>query len=409
VVASAGARAVVTEPRFADALGPLVAGHGCRMVCNDALPAGASDRTPGGPSSPDAIAFLQYTSGTTGAPKGVAHTHGRVLSYIEVKARSDAFVPGDVTVSWLPLYHDLGLVSGLLTPLVTGVTAVLMSPLHWVRDPKILLWAIHDFHGTHTWIPNFALSHCARAIRERDLDGLDLRHLKQLVLGGEPVRPGSMRIFVDRFAPYGVRPRIRPAGYGRAEVVEAVTVTPAGRPPAVDWVRLHELHAEGRAMPAAADAPGATSVVSCGAPMGGCEVAVVDAEGAVLPDRRVGAVRVRSVHMATAYHRAADLTAAAFRDGWFETGDLGYVADGALFGGGRRKDLIIVGGRNVYPEDLEGIADAVPGLQPGRSVAFGVFDERLGSERMVMVCELRDPAAAEQEQREVEHELRRRL
>src|SRR5262249_60594485 len=129
----------------------------------------------------------------------------------------------------------------------------------------------------------------------------------------------------------------------------------------------------------------------------------------VRPDRRVGAVRVRSVHMATAYHRAADLTAAAFRDGWFETGDLGYVADGELFVCGRRKDLIIVGGRNVYPEDLEGIADAVPGLQPGRSVAFGLFDERLGSERVVMVCELRDPAATDEERRRGGPGLRRRL
>jgi acyl-CoA synthetase (AMP-forming)/AMP-acid ligase II len=358
-------------------------------------------------STDDAPAFLQFTSGTTGPPRAIIHTHRRVLELIAAKDRKDRYRPGDVVVSWLPLYHDLGLVSGLLTPLVIGLPTVLISPLHWVRDPRILFAAVHEFGGTHCWMPNFALNHCARHVRDRDLDGIDLRRWRALVLGGEPVRLASLELFAERFRRYGFHDGALIAGYGMAENIEGATATVEGRPPRVDWVCQRTLHEDRRAVPAQPQATGSTPIVSCGVPLAGTEVAIASARGDWLPERHVGEIALRSAYMFTGYHRRPDLTAAAIHDGWFHTGDLGYLADGELYVCGRKKDLIIVGGRNFHPEDVESIADAVEGIRPGRAVAFGIDDERLGSERAVVLCELRDATSADASGRlAVERELR---
>src|SRR5436190_16022493 len=401
---ASGARVLVSTAALAPALRAhlgQVAAVGevlARCVADDVA---RSDR-----GTDDAPAFLQFTSGTTGPPRAIMHTHRRVLELIAAKESKDHYRAGDVVVSWLPLYHDLGLVSGLLMPLVIGLPTVLISPLQRVPDPRILFAAMHEFGGTHSWMPNFALNHCARHVRDRDLDGIDLGRWRALVLGGEPVRLASLELFADRFRRYGFREGALIAGYGMAENVEGATATIEGCPPRVDWVCHRTLHEDRRAAPAPPHAAGSTPIVSCGFPLAGTEVAIASAGGPWLPERHVGEIILRSAYMFTGYHGRADLTAGAIHDGWFHTGDLGYLADGELFVCGRKKDLIIVGGRNINPEDVETIADGVDGLRPGRSVAFGVDDERLGSERAVILCELRDTKADATARLALERELR---
>jgi acyl-CoA synthetase (AMP-forming)/AMP-acid ligase II len=372
------------------------------------VPVVAAERLPerGAPDQRDArgqrgtedVAYLQFSSGTAGAQKGIPHTHRRVLRYLESKrlSRGRVLQPDDVVVSWLPLYHDFGLVSGLLQPLVLCVHGVLMLPQRWVRDPKVLFHTLQEYRGTLTYLPNFGLSHCVRAIRDRDLDGIDLSRLRELVIGGEPVRQGSVDAFSERFAACNFSRSMLRAGYGMAEMVEGVTVTWAGRAPEVDWIDRDSLDRHRTASPVSAEHPRAVPVVSCGVPMIGAKLRIVDEQGEDLPERAVGEILIQADHMFTGYHSTADLAGATLIDGWFASGDLGYLAAGELYVTGRKSDMIIVGGRKFQPEDLEHVADSIEGLAPGRSVAFGIFDEAIGSDRIVMVCELSAPADGEQ-------------
>jgi acyl-CoA synthetase (AMP-forming)/AMP-acid ligase II len=291
--------------------------------------------------------------------------------------------------------------------MAVGCRTVLMSPLHWVRQPAILLQAMHEYGGTVCYMPNFALNHCVRGMRERDSTGLDLRRWKLLLLGGEPVRADSMRAFVERFAPYGFRESALRAGYGLAEMVEGVTSGHTG-PPNVDWISVAALQRHARAEPAAPKAAGAISFVSCGVPKDGAELRIVGADGAPLPERAVGEIEVRCEYRMHGYHRRPDLTRASFRDGWFRSGDRGYRIGDELYVVGRISDLIIVGGRNLAPEEIETIAEQVPGVLPGRTVAFGVPDERSGTERVILVCESAQPDDREQGLA-LERELRRAI
>jgi acyl-CoA synthetase (AMP-forming)/AMP-acid ligase II len=403
------ARMVVASPELRPQLEAAL-GATCRAVSVDTLAGDA--RAASRPTAPDDLALLQYTSGTTGLQRVVAHTHRAMLTLIREKVERIGLTQKDVVVSWLPLYHDMGLLSGLLLPLLNGFTTVLISPFHWAREPGILLRAVHDYRGSVTWMPNAGLTHCARAIRQSELDGLDLSSWRLVISGGEPVRPETLRAFAERFAPYGLRPTAVQAGYGMAETVEglATTATPEDRPVPMDWVRRHDLQADRRAVPASPDEPGAVGLVSCGTPYPSVEVRIAAADGRPLPERHVGEVVTRGPHIFTrGYYLHPELTAATRRDGWLLTGDLGYIADGELYVCGRQKDLIILGGRNVHPEDIETAANAIPGLGPGRAVAFAVDDERTGSDRAVLVCEL--PAGADElairreARRRVAHEL----
>lgn len=408
LVRSCAARAVVTASDRSAALRAVLDDIDCRVLsCEDLAAASGTVHPEPAPRSPDDIAFLQFSSGTAGRPKGVPNTHHAVLRYLDAKRRTSVG-PHDVLVSWLPLYHDLGLVSGLLCPVVLGVHGVLMAAQHWVRDPKILFHAVHAYRGTVCFMPNFALNHCVRSVRDRDLAGIDLGHWEKLLSGGEPVRAESFRIFAERFAPYGFRASALRTGYGMAEMVEGVTTSACGEPPPIDWIDRDQLHAERRAVPARAEQPGSVALLSCGTAMPGTELRIVDDGGAVLPERNVGEVQIRSPYMFSGYYRQPDLTARAIRDGWFCSGDLGYLADGQLYVTGRRTDLIIVGGRNIQPEDLEQVADTISGLRPGRSVAFGISDPVLGSERIVIVCEV-PPDCEPAERLNIERQLRRRV
>lgn len=407
---SSHARAVLTVPERLELLREVAAPVGAAVWNCAALAGDGSGRQapPREVLATDTIAFLQYTSGSGGVQKGIAHSHRTLLRYIEGKQRSHIpMLIDEVIVSWLPLYHDLGLMTGLLTPQVVGAHTVLMSPLHWVRDPKILFQAITDFRGTLCCMPNFAFNHCARMIRDRDLEGIDLSSLRALICGGEPVRVESQDAFLARFRDCGFREEAFCTGYGMAEVVEAATVTVPSRRPNVDWISAAALQ-RGQARPTERAADGAVSIVSCGRALPGTRVRIVDDSGGDVAERTIGEIAISSDYLLAGYYHQPELSEQLCRDGWFMSGDLGYLAGGELYLTGRRKDLIIVKGRNIAAEDVERLADDVAGLSPGRAVAFGIPDPGLGSERIVLVVEPMR-GSSEEELRAADHALRRRV
>lgn len=355
--------------------------------------AGYLARTP--PAAQD-TAFLQHSSGSTGLQKGVMLSHEAVLNQVAAYSAAIDLTPDDVIVSWLPLYHDMGLIAGFIMPVVQGIPLVLMSPFQWVRDPLVLLRAIDQHKGTLCWLPNFAYNFMATRVRTSALDGLDLSSIRALINCSEPVRADSHTLFIERYAPYGLDGRTLHTCYAMAENTFAVTQSQLDRPPHLDIIDRDALMEQCRARPAAPDSERPTVVmVSCGTPIPNTEIRVVDAERKPLPDRHVGEIALRSDCMLSGYYRRPDATAQALDGGWYYTGDLGYIADGELYIAGRQKDLIIVGGKNVYPQDIENLINDVPGVHPGRTVAFGVFNGALGTEDIAVIAEVEtsDPDA----------------
>jgi fatty-acyl-CoA synthase len=414
LVAHSGARIVITFPEFARDLSTLLADVDCQVMSTDDVlrdRVTAANLLAWSKYSDNKIAFLQHSSGSTGLQKGVALSHRAVLNQLEAYSRSIGLNSNDVIVSWLPLYHDMGLIAGFVMPIVLGVPLILISPFHWVRDPKILLWSIHEYRGTLSWLPNFAYNHCVRSIRHRDLVGLDLSSWRGAINCSEPVRYDSHQLFLERFEPYGFQTSSLATCYAMAENTFAVTQSLLGKPPHVDWINLEQLRTEGRAVESPPDDPRATPAVSCGKNIRGTEVVVVSGDGRALPERHVGEIIIRGNSMLSEYYRRPDLSAQAIRNSWYFTGDMGYQADGHLYITGRKKDLIIVGGKNIYPQDLEAIANQVRGIYPGRAVAFGLMDERLGSEGIVMVCELQGTQHDNliQIERELRHQVVRQM
>jgi acyl-CoA synthetase (AMP-forming)/AMP-acid ligase II len=331
--------------------------------------------------------------------KGVALSHRAVLNHLASYSEAIALNEQDVIVSWLPLYHDMGLIAGFLMPLAQGIHLVLMSPFEWVKSPALLFHAIDQYKGTLCWLPNFAYNHCARRIRQRDLEGLTAASMRMFINCSEPVYAESHALFAERFAALGVEPSMLGVSYAMAENTFAVTQTPPGEAPTLDTINRVTLQSELRAVPVALDDPAgsvnpdAVIKVSCGKPIHGVGVRAVDAEGKPLPERHVGEIAVRSDSMLSGYYKRPDLD--PFRDGWYLTGDRGYIADGEVYIVGRSKDLIINAGKNVYPQDIEAIVNTVPGVHAGRAVVFGVPDEREGTELIAVVAEVHTDDADE--------------
>lgn len=363
VLANHGVHAV--EQAEAQAHAPASAWHEASAVC-------ASD-----------VAFLQYSSGTTGLKKGVAITHGALLWQIERYAAAIDLVPDDVIVSWLPLYHDMGLLCCFFLPLLTGTPLVAMSPFDWVARPAMLLRAMSDFQGTLCWLPNFAFSHIAKHTSPAELAGLNLSSVRGLINCSEPISAQSHDVLVDRLASCELRPDAPAVCYAMAENTFAVTAAGCGTPVATDVVD-RECLARGRATPAAG-AGRAARLVSSGRPLDDTVVEIVSETGARLAEREVGEIAIWSPSLFEGYlgHGAIARTP----DGRFLTGDVGYLADGQLYVIARKKDTIIVAGKNVFPEDIEAAVSDVSGLIPGRVVALGIPDTALGTERIVVVAE----------------------
>lgn len=340
-----------------------------------------------GPHDP---ALLQYTSGSTGAPKGVLLSHANLLANIRAIGEAIAVRPTDATVSWLPLYHDMGLVGAWLGSLYFGVPVALMSPLAFLARPARWLWAIHAHHATVSPAPNFAFDLCVHKIADDEIVGLDLSGWRLALNGSEVVSPDTIDRFTRRFAPYGFKAEAMCPVYGLAESSVGLTVSPLGRLPRVDRIARQPFERAREVRQAAVDEPHPLQFVSCGRSLPGHDVRITDRSGHPLGERLEGHIEFRGPSVTRGYYRNPEATAAVLRDGWMDSGDLGYWADRELFITGREKDLIILAGRNVYAQEVEDLATAVAGIRKGCVAAFGVHDPVIGTERLVVIAETRE-------------------
>ncbi|MFN4294596.1 MAG: AMP-binding protein [Thermoflexales bacterium] len=377
-------RAIVTYPDFAREVESAIEASGVAGVApilvgevTAAVPDFAS--LGGMKRSENDLVLLQHSSGSTGLQKGVALSHRAVFNQLNAYAPTIGLNECDVIVSWLPLYHDMGLIASFVLPVLRGAPLVLMSPLDWVRAPVKLMQAVAKYRGTLTWLPNFAYNFCATRIRERDLDGIDLSSLRAVINCSEPVYHASHQVFLQKFKPYGLRDEALATCYAMAENTFAVTQSVIGAPIARN---------EGGGI-------GNAGQVSSGRPLPNVRIRILSEDRRDLPEGAIGEIALQSDCMLSEYYHRPDATAQAFFEGFYLTGDLGYVLDGEVYVTGRKKDLIIVGGKNVYPQDLEQLAGEVPGARPGRVAAFGVFNPEAGTEDVVIVAEAESDDADE--------------
>lgn len=355
----------------------------------------AEASTPAPERLPDDLAMLQYTSGSTGDPKGVMLTHANLLANIRAMGRAIDATSNDVFVSWLPLYHDLGLIGAWLGSLYYGVPAVIMSPLHFIVRPESWLWAIHRNSATLTAAPNFAFELCVDKIDDQAIEGLDLSSLRMVANGAEPVSVETIRRFTERFEPYGFRPEAMTPVYGLAESSVGLAFSSVDQKPIVERIDRKALSQTGMAVPAGPDDAHPMQVVSSGVPLPGHEVRIVDALGREAAGRQEGVLEFKGPSSTSGYFRDPQRTESLVRDDWLTSGDLAYIANGNIFLTGRVKDLIIKGGRNIYPQEIENGVGALAGIRKGCVVAFASSDAKTGTERLVVVAETRetDPAA----------------
>jgi len=406
LIATTQPAAILTYPEFegevqgAIAAADQVKGGSVRAVLNSAgiapEPNPSLESLAGLGRSPADIALLQHSSGTTGLQKGVALSHEALFNQLHTYRDAIGLTQDDVIVSWLPLYHDMGLIAGFVMPVLERVPLVLMSPFDWVRAPYKLMQAVSQYKGTLSWLPNFAFNFCAQKTRDRDLEGVDLSSWRAVINCSEPVHAHSHEVFQERFAKYGLRPEALATCYAMAENVFAVSQSPIGQKVTVDEVDGRALLTERLAKPVPAEA-GGVKMLSCGKPLLNVKVRVLDEAHQDLPERHLGDIALQSDCLLTGYYHREDATAQAFHEGWYLTGDLGYIANGEIYVTGRKKELIIVGGKNVYPQDLERLASGVEGVHPGRVVAFGIDDEAAGTEEVVVVAEVETTDADERQ------------
>lgn len=379
------AELVLVDRRIRPILGAAVTAagprSGCRTLAELANGPGAAV-----PRTADDLALIQFSSGTTVAPKPAALSHGAVVAQaVALNGHwpdSDACVHSGV--SWLPLYHDMGLIGCVVTALERPGTMTLIPPELFLARPAVWLRAISTTSATISVAPNFAYGLCVEKIGDDDLEGVDLSSWRVALCGAEPVVPRVLRRFIRRFAPYGLRPEAVTPVYGLSEATLAVTFSAIETPFVSRRFDRDALSRDGRAVEAA----DGLELVSVGRPVGDAAVRIVDAGGAELPDGLIGEILTSGSSLMAGYYGRPEATGEVLRDGWLHTGDLGFFHDGELFLTGRAKDLLIIRGRNHPPTEVEVAVDGVPGVRTGCSVAVSWLPDGADGEVLLLLAEI---------------------
>jgi len=357
------------------------------ITCDELMSAAPLSRFPE-PVESD-TAFLQFTSGSTGDPKGVVLSHSNLVSNVRVMGKALNATCEDVFISWLPLYHDMGLIGAWLGSLTHAVPLVIMSPLSFLARPQRWLQAIHRYKGTISGAPNFAYEACVNRLKDEDLEGLDLSSWRVAFNGAEAVSPKTMAQFTERFARYGFRAEAMKPVYGLAENSVGLSFSPLERGPRIDKIDRDTFMKSGIARPSKFEDESAMEIPSCGSALPGHQIRIVGPTGHELPERQEGQVQFFGPSSTSGYIRNAQATNDLMDGDWRNAGDLGYMADGEIFITGRQKDLIIRAGRNIFPVELEEAVGLIDGIQKGNVAVFGSPDPTSGTERLVVMAESR--------------------
>jgi len=406
VSANLNAKAVVIDQEFPEEMLSYVSlGEHTKLA--RALEEGVSEKKflrP--PIRTNDLAFLQHSAGTTGLQKGVALTHAAVLrqiGHLTEALRVDA--SSDRIYSWLPLYHDMGLIACFILPMVSHVSVVMQSPIEWVMRPESMLQIIEDHKCTLAWMPNFAFQFVPRRTSEDRRQSYDLSSLRALINCSEPVRSASMREFETAF---GVKREVLQTSYAMAENVFAVSQSEVSKPMGQVWADGQQFRSRHRIVPVPEDSTGAMTFTSSGRLLPGQKVRIQTDSAEELGEGSVGEILIQSDCLFDGYYNRPDLTAQALNDGWYRSGDLGFIWQGELYVVGRKKDLLIIGGENIYPQDIEEIVASHPAVHDGRVIALGVYNADLGTEEIVVVAELQREDLLSQSA-SIEQEIRQRI
>lgn len=335
------------------------------------------------------IAFLQYTSGSTGMPKGVVLSHANLLANVRSMGSAVNVQAHDVFVSWLPLYHDMGLIGAWLGSLYFACQLVLMSPLNFIAKPSRWLQAISRYGGTLSAAPNFAYELCVRRIDDREKADLRLDSWRIAFNGAEAVSPQTIQRFTSCFESCGFQAKAMTPVYGLAESSVGLAFPPLDRGPLIDRVERAIFMESGKAVPASAKQTDVLYFVSCGLPLPRHQIRIADSAGREMPERREGAIQFQGPSTTAGYYRNPEKNKELFDGQWLNSGDRGYIAAGELFISGRSKDIIIRAGRNIYPEEIEEAVGKIEGIRSGNVAVFGSIDQSSGTEKLVVLAESR--------------------
>lgn len=346
------------------------------------------------------IAFLQHSSGTTGLKKGVALSHTAVIDQIESYSKSLSATSEDIIVSWLPIYHDMGLIACTIMPLVLGQTIVLLDPFEWVSKPISLLQAIADYQGTLVWLPNFGFEHLRRTIKSKKFDGLDLSSIRAFINCSEPCKAETFDRFTEHFKEIGATPEKLQVCYAMAETVYAVTQTEMGKVARKIWVDDQALLDNKVQLTIAKKG---VQLISCGKVIDGCQVTILHPDSTDPADlHQVGEIVISGSFLFDGYYHRPEKTEEVFDGISYRTRDLGFIHENELYVLGRKDDLIISNGRNYFAHEIEQHVNALTNIKAGRNVALGIYNDQIGSNEIYLVQERsEDQSANDQLDKEV--------
>jgi 1-acyl-sn-glycerol-3-phosphate acyltransferase len=398
ILRNAGARVLVTVPEGLR-LAALLRGQVDTLDAVETVERLSSDKPTALPPVTDGAAtgFIQYTSGSTGDPKGVVLSHANLVANVRSMIAALQATPDDVFVSWLPLYHDLGLIGAWMGTLYRAAPLYVTSPLNFLVRPQCWLKAIQRWRGTLSAAPNFAYELCLSRIPDSELEGLDLSSWRVVANGAEPISVGTMRRFIEKFSHYGFPSNTMSPVYGLAENSVGLAFPPLGRGPLIERIDREALMKRGWAVLAQPDDPNALEIVACGQALPDNEIRIVDELGREVGERVEGRLEFRGPSQTSGYFRNEEKSRELFHDGWVNSGDRAYMAGGDVFITGRVKDIIIRAGRNIYPHEVESAVGDLPGMRKGGVAVFGTSDATTGTERLIVLAETRenDPVARE--------------